>query len=378
MLGLASEVGKSRVGCEVRVGEEASAAISTSHPWTLIWTPTNPHTDTQGSEGMEQQHEEGNKPREAAVGTTFDTDLTKSRLEQEEEDIDLLDLLQNPTRGTPTDVEMCISAASLNGWSMQESKTCAAAALSGAINASRGRTRLDDHAVSPVQVMTIFREMWRTHIETKKAELMQDALANDETTTLRMRGLLSALEAGKLTKDEARAAASPGLKDKVEYIAKLITSLASMQGAKPSTASIGTQHLLYAVERFESSQAEVFLDQTKLIQRDLDTWWAALWRVVDDSSSGDGHQPSQGVFIYHMERHYALIFGLRQWLDAISSCRHREVLTCRQNQQPKAWICFDTELAPLLRESSKAGIILVRRREEQVKKSQEEEEARSR
>lgn len=327
-----------------------------------------------------EQHEEEKKPKEAAAGTTIDADLTKSRLDQAEgedeggeEDIDLLELLQEPTRGTPTDVKMCVSVASLNGWSIQKSKTCAAAALSGAINASHGRTRLDEHGVSPTQVMSVYRAMWRTHIDTKKAELMQNALVNEKTIS----GLLSALEAGELTKEEARAAAPPGLEDKVEYLSKLILSLASMDGTKPSTASVGTQHLLYAVERFESSQAEVFLDQTLLPGHDLDTWWAASWRVVDDSSSGDDHELPHGVLIYHMQRHYALIFGLREWVDANTGCRHREVLTARRKQKPKSWVCFDTELVPLLRESSKAGVVLVRRRVKEVKESQEEE-ARSR
>ena len=186
-----------------------------------------------------------------------------------------------------------------------------------------------------------------------------------------MQELLVALEAGDLTKEEAHAAAPPGLEENVEYISKLIASLANMEGAKPSTASVGTQHLLYAIERFESShhelEAHVFLDQTSLPQRDLDTWWAALWEVVDDRSSADDHQPPHGVLIYHMQRHYALIFGLRQWDDASTGTRHREVLTSKRKQKPKSWVCFDRELVPLLRESAKAGIVLVKRRERECK-----------
>jgi len=348
---------------------------------------------------MEQQHGEKGEPKEAPAGTAFDATLTKapkqarvvssnastspapgfggeSRLDQEEEevgeeDIDLVELVQDPTRGTPTDIKMCISTASFNGWLMQLSKTCAAAALAGAINASHGRARFDQHAITLAQVLSIFGTMWRTHIDAKKAELMQNVLVNDEITTVRVRELLVALEAGDLTKEETRAAAPPGLEDKVEYISKLIASLANMEGAKPSTASVGTQHLLYAIESFESShlqlEAHVFLDQISLPQRDLDTWWAALWKIVDDRNSGHDRQPPHGVLLYHMQRHYALIFGLRQWDDASTGCKHRDVLTSKRKQKPKSWVCFDTEMVPLLRESAKAGIVLVRRRERECK-----------
>ena len=82
----------------------------------------------------------------------------------------------------------------------------------------------------------------------------------------------------------ARAAAPRGVEAKVEHILKLIASLRNMEGPKPSTTSVGTQHLLYAVERLESNiKPEVFVDQAMLPQHDVNTWWTT--RIMHTRSS---------------------------------------------------------------------------------------------
>eukprot|EP00035_Acanthoeca_spectabilis_P028796 m.472145 g.472145 ORF g.472145 m.472145 type:complete len:547 (+) comp32158_c0_seq1:210-1850(+) len=62
----------------------------------------------------------------------------------------------------------------------------------------------------------------------------------------------------------------------------------------------------------------------------VDTQWRRLQRgLVDDSS----------VLIYHLENHYALVFGTREWVGSDGTIQ-REILSATRAQRPTAWISF--------------------------------------
>lgn len=65
------------------------------------------------------------------------------------------------------------------------------------------------------------------------------------------------------------------------------------------------------------------------------------------------------VLIFHLTNHYALVFAMREWVEAQSdtcennfSCKPtivRQILTARKGQKPKAWINFEEVREILLR-----------------------------
>ena len=61
----------------------------------------------------------------------------------------------------------------------------------------------------------------------------------------------------------------------------------------------------------------------------------AHWTKLRAAFMRDG-----AAIIFHLKNHYALIFAMRDWVDAEGKL-HRELLTARKGQRPTAWIPFD-------------------------------------
>jgi hypothetical protein len=54
------------------------------------------------------------------------------------------------------------------------------------------------------------------------------------------------------------------------------------------------------------------------------------------------------VVLFHLKNHYALIFALREWYNAVDKKYYRQLLTARKGQRPTAWIDFSEARETLL------------------------------
>lgn len=141
--------------------------------------------------------------------------------------------------------------------------------------------------------------------------------------------------------------------DLMQIISKM-SGLRKLSAPKPSTAPIGNWGLLLAIDeineicKFESNaclHARLLMGKknsprTKvdvpLLAKDqdspeaIDRHWAALKAAFDSPKT---------VLIFHLKNHYALIFGLREWVTADNHVR--QIFTARKGQRPTAWIDFD-------------------------------------
>ncbi|OQR84491.1 hypothetical protein ACHHYP_20664 [Achlya hypogyna] len=129
---------------------------------------------------------------------------------------------------------------------------------------------------------------------------------------------------------------------------------------KPSTAICGNQTLIEGVNLIFSTASESPLSTLRAryfmgkrlrgvrIQHELEPSdtatgrdadvWRALW------SAFTAHDTA---LLFHLTNHYALIFALREWVDA-DGAPVRQVLTSRKGQRPSAWLDWAEVYAVLL------------------------------
>ena len=99
-----------------------------------------------------------------------------------------------------------------------------------------------------------------------------------------------------------------------------------------------------------------------------DACWRLLWDVLSEVRRPSGQRTTTTALILHLRRHYALVFGLREF-DAEEEegqqgrRRVRQVLSARRKQKPKTWLDFEEDVLGLLRgeDGTKYQVIFVRR-----------------
>ena len=128
-------------------------------------------------------------------------------------------------------------------------------------------------------------------------------------------------------------------------------SLSKLTGIKPSTAPVGNDRLMSAVEKLAlrhevpfrawrfmgaAKSRSVWRLSANDTKETVQVQWEALVTAVRSDSS---------VLIYHLENHYSLIFAAREWdADAGYGGKRtvRQVLVAKPGQQPCSWIDFET------------------------------------
>lgn len=257
---------------------------------------------------------------------------------------------------------------------MQIGKTCAAAALAGALNALLQQDTCKV-LVTEAEVLAAFVHMWQKHIEAKRVSLLS-ALEEADKDTATHQLVTSALlgTGGDLSRLEG-VPAPDGLADDVRYIVQLGGSLAKVSQSEsedkemaraspsdihsptprqlraptPSTAPVGNRQVVFALKALcPDVEGMVLICQATWAQQDEEAWWRTLWAAFHEK---------QAVLIYHMPRHYALVFGVREWTHATTGRRHRQVLTAKRKQQPQLWLEWDEDVVPALESHARVGIL---------------------
>jgi len=137
-------------------------------------------------------------------------------------------------------------------------------------------------------------------------------------------------------------------------ILKSISGLRRLSAERPSTAAIGNWGVLQGVARLADTHSspcvgagvtcKLFMGKklvgkaklpVPLSRRDGDDEVSQQW----SSLRGAFARPDT-VLLFHLKNHYALIFALREWVDALSGRCVRQLLTARKGQRPTAWIEF--------------------------------------
>ena len=157
----------------------------------------------------------------------------------------------------------------MQSWVAQQGKTCASAALAGAFNAllhNNGAWRDSGAPISDGQALAVLQGMWQEHIGNKIQEFLQQSFFYKAIgASITTEELLTCLKdlivsTTPLTLDEEKVqslsarlvarGATRSIHTDLTALATLVLSLAKMQyDVKPSTASVGSQHLLHAAER---------------------------------------------------------------------------------------------------------------------------------
>ena len=128
-------------------------------------------------------------------------------------------------------------------------------------------------------------------------------------------------------------------------------SLSKLTGEKPSTAPVGNDRLMSAVEKLAlrhevpfrawrfmgaAKSRSVWRLSANDTKETVQVQWEALVTAVSSDSS---------VLIYHLENHYSLIFATREWdADAGYGGKRtvRQILVAKPGQQPCSWVDFET------------------------------------
>jgi len=137
-------------------------------------------------------------------------------------------------------------------------------------------------------------------------------------------------------------------------ILKSISGLKRLSAMRPSTAAIGNWGILQGVARMADTHSSpcigtgvtcrLFMGKkpagkvtlpVPLSRKDGDDDIDYQW----NSFRGAFARPDT-VLLFHLKNHYALIFALREWVDAQSGVCTRQILTARKGQRPTAWIDF--------------------------------------
>lgn len=162
---------------------------------------------------------------------------------------------------------------------------------------------------------------------------------------------------GKGKGGKKKAAPSSGFewqKDLMGLI-KNIAGVKKLSAERPSTAAIGNWGILQAVARMSSElsdpslgkegvQARLFLGKKKLAKSKIDVAVSRkdgeeeVARQWDALRSAFSHQDC--VLLFHLKNHYALVYALREWVDASTGESTRQILTARRGQRPTAWLDF--------------------------------------
>ena len=165
--------------------------------------------------------------------------------------------------------------------------------------------------------------------------------------------------------EEASTSSATGPKKKKEMsvwewkkdllsILKNISGLKRLSAERPSTAAIGNWGILQGVAHLADTHSspgvgtgvscKLFMGKKPVgkaklpvsLSRkdgddDIDQQWASL---------RGGFARPDTVLLFHLKNHYALIFALREWVDAKTGICVRQMLTARKGQRPTAWINF--------------------------------------
>eukprot|EP00605_Chrysophyceae_sp_TOSAG23-4_P001902 GSChrysophyteH1.ASY1.ANO1.2100.1 assembled CDS len=134
---------------------------------------------------------------------------------------------------------------------------------------------------------------------------------------------------------------------------KSISGLKKLCAERPSTAPIGNWGILQVVRRMSEEASpslgsevncKLFMGKktvgkSKLAvacsRKDTDDDIEHQWSTI---RSAFGRPDT--VLLFHLKNHYALIYALREWTDAESGVKVRQLLTARKGQRPTAWIDF--------------------------------------
>jgi len=114
---------------------------------------------------------------------------------------------------------------------------------------------------------------------------------------------------------------------------------------KQSTAAVGTWHIkdgaVALAKRFNLNIVAFTLlgkepDKRRglLLKKEdstakINAQWDLLVKEFNDPDS---------VLLFHLTNHYALVFGVRDYIDPETKGHHRHILTAKANQEPKIWI----------------------------------------
>lgn len=126
----------------------------------------------------------------------------------------------------------------------------------------------------------------------------------------------------------------------------------------PSTTIIGNWGILEGVIRLSEErglgssglQATLLMGkkirtkskiEAPLSATDSDEKISQQWNVLRSAFQRD-----DGVLLFHLKNHYALIYALKEWVESCTEARSgivnkRQVLTARRGQRPSAWIDFE-------------------------------------
>lgn len=136
---------------------------------------------------------------------------------------------------------------------------------------------------------------------------------------------------------------------------KNIAGLKKLSAERPSTAAIGNWGILQAVSKMSTElaepslgkdgvQARLFLGRKRLAKSKIDVAISRKDREEDVARQWDALRAAFShpdcVLLFHLKNHYALIYAMREWVDASSGECTRQILTARKGQRPTAWIDF--------------------------------------
>ena len=128
-------------------------------------------------------------------------------------------------------------------------------------------------------------------------------------------------------------------------------SLKKLTGEKPSTAPVGNDRLMSAVEKLALRhevpfRAWRFMGAAKsrsvwrLSMSDTKEATVVQWEALVAIAKSDN-----SVLIYHLENHYSMIYATREWdADAGYGGKRtvRQILVAKPGQQPCSWLDFET------------------------------------
>jgi hypothetical protein len=159
-------------------------------------------------------------------------------------------------------------------------------------------------------------------------------------------------------------------KKMVIVVIKQLSGLAKLSRARPSTGFFGNWGIFQAAKRLSRKLSasgmglgcKVFMGKAvrgstaviKVASGDTESkitdQWATLRSVLlrDDS-----------VLLFHLTNHYALVFGMREWVDPTGTVV-RQILTTRRGQRPNTWMDFSEVRAVVIKWSGYKMMVLNR------------------
>ena len=138
-------------------------------------------------------------------------------------------------------------------------------------------------------------------------------------------------------------------------IIKNIAGLKKLSAERPSTAPIGNWGILQVISRMSSDfsepslgkdgvQARLFLGKKKFTRSKMDICVTRKDSMEEISlqwgTLRSAFARPDCVLLFHLKNHYALIFAMREWVDASNGQSVQQVLTARKGQRPTAWLDF--------------------------------------